>query len=103
MRGAVAERAASKPVYLTGDWNAVPQSKELESVRGFMKLLSAAKGRTYYGFEKHDPSSEFCIDYVAVDAASAAAIKVKDTYVIADYESSDHCPVVVVTEKKGAE
>ena len=70
---AVAERAALKPVYLTGDWNAVPQSKELESVRGFMKLLSAAKGRTYYGFEKHDPSSEFCIDYVAVDAASAAA------------------------------
>ena len=103
MRGAVAERAASKPVYLTGDWNAVPQSKELESVRGFMKLLSAAKGRTYYGFEKHDPSSEFCIDYVAVDAASAATIKVKDTYVIADYESSDHCPVVVVTEKEVAE
>jgi endonuclease/exonuclease/phosphatase family metal-dependent hydrolase len=99
MRGAVAERAGSKPVYLTGDWNAEPHSKELEAVRGFMKLLSAAKGRTFYGFKTHDPSSEFCIDYVAVDSASASAVGVKSTYVVAECEASDHCPVVVVVEK----
>ena len=103
IRKAVAERAATKPVYLTGDWNARPNSKVLAAIRSFMTILSDTTGRTYHGFKWSvgpdgktgtAPAGEFCIDYIAVDAAASKKITVRDSHVIPDVTTSDHSPVV---------
>ena len=103
IRRAVAERASSKPVYLTGDWNARPASKPLDAIRSFMTILSDATGRTYHGFKWSigpdgkvgtAPAGEFCIDYIAVDSLSAKGLVVRDSHVVPDLMTSDHSPVV---------
>ena len=33
IRGVVTEKAAPKPVFLTGDWNATPKSRTLDAMR----------------------------------------------------------------------
>ena len=110
IRKAVAERAATKPVYLTGDWNARPTSKPLNAMRSFMTILSDTTGRTYHGFNWSvgpdgktgtAPAGEFCIDYIAVDAAASTKLTVLDSHVIPDVTTSDHSPVVAtVTVEK---
>ena len=103
IRKAVAERSAAKPVYLTGDWNARPDSKVLDEMRSFMTILSATTGRTYHGFKWSTgpdgktgaaPAGEFCIDYIAVDSASARKLVVRESHVVPDTTTSDHSPVV---------
>lgn len=95
IREAVEKRAASKPVFLTGDWNAKPDSKPLAAMSEFMTILSPQKCRTLHVFKKHPPDSEFCIDYIAVDTAHAAAFAVKEAFVVPDATTSDHFPVAV--------
>ena len=94
IRKAIAERAATKPVYLTGDWNDTPTSKPLAAMRSFMTVLSDTKGRTFHDFKPIDPSSPYCIDYIAVDSLSAKRIVVRDSHVVPDVTTSDHSPVV---------
>ena len=94
IRKAVAERAATKPVYLTGDWNATPTSKPLAAMRSFMTILSDTKGRTFHDFKPNDPATSYCIDYIAVDSLSASRIAVRDSHVVPDVTTSDHSPVV---------
>ena len=105
IRKAVAERAAAKPVYLTGDWNARPNSKPLAAMRSFMTILSDTTGRTFHGFRWSvgpdgkpgvAPAGELCIDYIAVDSLSASRIVVRDSHVVPDVTTSDHSPVVAV-------
>ena len=103
IRKAVAERAATKPVYLTGDWNATPASKPLAAMRSFMTILSDTTGRTFHGFRWSvgpdgklgvAPAGELCIDYIAVDSSASAKIVVRDSHVVPDVTTSDHSPVV---------
>ena len=110
IRKVVAERAATKPVYLTGDWNARPTSKPLAAMRSFMTILSDTKGRTYHGFTGSvgpdgkvgtAPAGEFCIDYIAVDSFSAKKLVVRDSHVVPDVTTSDHSPVVATVSAAG--
>ena len=101
IRKAVAERSATKPVYLTGDWNATPGSKPLAAMRSFMAILSDTTGRTYHGFKTHDPASAYCIDYIAADAISARKMVVRDSHVVPDVTTSDHSPVVATIAPAG--
>lgn len=101
VRDVIAENSGKKPVFMTGDWNARPQSRTLAEFRKTMKILSAERGRTYSGFKMHAPESECCIDYIAVDKRSAGKFSVRETYVVPDIVTSDHCPVVAVVEKAG--
>ena len=95
IRGVVSEKAAGKPVFITGDWNCRPDSAPIASLREFMTILSAERSRTFHGFKKHPEGSECCIDYIAVDRAASARVKVKETHVVSDTLTSDHNPVVV--------
>ena len=61
---AVARCAAAKPVFLTGDWNAVPQSPLAERMRGFLTTLNDTSKPTNGNLRR-------CIDYVTVDSAHA--------------------------------
>ena len=99
IRGVIAENKGKKTVFMTGDWNAEPKSQTLAEFSRFMKILSAEKGRTYFGFKTHAPESEYCIDYIAVDKRGAGKFAVRETYVVPDVVTSDHCPVVAVVEK----
>ena len=110
IRKAVAERASSKPVYITGDWNARPDSKPLVAMRSFMTVLSDTKGRTYHGFKWSvgpdgktgtAPAGELCIDYIAVDSFSAKRLVVRDSHVVPDVTTSDHSPVVATIAAAG--
>ena len=94
IRKAVAECAATKPVYLTGDWNDTPPSKPLVAMRSFMTILSDTKRRTYHGFKPRDPAKAYCIDYIAVDSISAKRVAVCESHVVPDETTSDHSPVV---------
>jgi len=110
IRKAVAERAVAKPVYLTGDWNARPNSKPLTAMRSFMTILSDMKGRTFHGFKWSvgpdgkpgvAPAGELCIDYIAVDSFSAKKLVVRDSHVVPDIATSDHSPVVATVGAAG--
>ena len=94
IRKVVAERAATKPVYLTGDWNDTPSSKPLVAMRSFMTILSDTTKRTFHDFKPSDPANAYCIDYIAVDSSSAKKIVVRDSHVVPDETTSDHSPVV---------
>ena len=94
VRAAVLERAKVKPVFLSGDWNAQPGSPVLFRLREFMSVLSCENARTFHAFRKKKPHGEYCIDYIAVDAAHAGDVRVAETYVTENLEASDHNPVV---------
>ena len=90
----VAEKSGSKPVFLTGDWNANPGSEVLCAMKRFMTLVSSERGRTFTAFKEHAPDSEDVADYIAVDSAHAVSVKVKETHATPDAVTSDHNPVV---------
>ena len=94
IRKAVAERAATKPVYLTGDWNDTPPSRPLVAMRSFMTILSDTTKRTFHDFKPSGPANAYCIDYIAVDSSSAKRIIVRDSHVVPNETTSDHSPVV---------
>ena len=95
IREKVMERAGTKPVFVTGDWNSKPDSRTLSDVRGFMSILSDTDVNTYNGFRPSRKGMKHCIDYVAVDSAGACGVKVRGTRVVEDYITSDHFPVIV--------
>lgn len=85
---AVARCAAAKPVFLTGDWNAVPQSPLAERMRGFLTTLNDTNRPTNGNLRR-------CIDYVTVDSANAGGFRIVERHVTLDKMTSDHKPVVV--------
>ena len=87
-----------KPVFLAGDWNATPKSETLAAMRDFMTVVSKEDCRTFHGFKNHPPESEYCIDYIAVDSAHAAKVKVKDAHATPDAVASDHNPIAAIVE-----
>ena len=96
--GAVAEAAKAKPVFVAGDWNALPGSAAVGALSRSLRILSETGGRTFHGAPDAGPSgttTDFCIDYIAVDAAHADAFTVVDRGVVADRTTSDHAPVFV--------
>lgn len=95
IHGIVMDKAVVKPVFLVGDWNATPKSKTLAALKEFMTIISKEDCRTFHGFKNHPPESEYCIDYIAVDSAHAAKVKVEDAHVTLDAVASDHNPIAV--------
>ena len=100
IRGVVAEKAKGKPVFLTGDWNATPESKTLDAMREFMTVLSKEDCLTFHGYRKQPPERVYCIDYIAVDKAHAGCFSVTDSRATSHPEVSDHNPVSVSLERK---
>ena len=98
IRGAVAEKSKTKPVFLTGDWNNEPDSVTLKKMREFMTILSDEKARTYTDFRVKPKDDEYCIDYIAVDSAHAGKVSVKSRRVKQGDFTSDHNPVFVTVE-----
>lgn len=98
IRGIVKEKSRMKPVFLAGDWNATPKSETLAAMRDFMTVVSKEDCRTFHGFKNHPPESEYCIDYIAVDSAHAAKVKVKDAHATPDAVASDHNPIAAIVE-----
>jgi endonuclease/exonuclease/phosphatase family metal-dependent hydrolase len=104
---AIVEKAVracgGKPVFLTGDWNASPQSAELAAVRRFSRILSPVDTATFHGRklpenQRHNPKR--CIDYVTVDAAHASAYDVVSARVVDERTASDHAPVAVTLRRR---
>ena len=87
-----------KPVFVAGDWNAEPHTEPIAALRGCVKILSEEKTRTWHGFGKHKTlqpgKTEYCIDYISVDAKSADRVTLIETHVVKDDVTSDHYPVV---------
>ena len=93
IRQAVAD-CGDKPVFLSGDWNAKPESSVIRELKGFLCVLTGTE-TTYHP----DPQ---CIDYIAVDTAHAGAYEVASRRVIPDRMTSDHMPSVVdVVRREG--
>ena len=93
-----AVKGRTKPVFVTGDWNSLPNSSVLAGLSRFLRVLSPTDGRTYHGSPTNGPSgttTDFCIDYIAVDSANAPRFKVVDRGLVADRVSSDHAPIFV--------
>ena len=87
VRRAVEECAASKPVFLMGDWNALPDSDLLKAMKEFLTILSRTDRRTMHH------KKGYCIDYIAVDTAHAKDFEVVNTDVIQETVASDHRPI----------
>lgn len=87
-----------KPVFVAGDLNAEPHTRPIAALRRCLKILSNEKTRTWHGFGKHKTlqpgKTEYCIDYIAVDAGSAERVSLVETHVVKDDVASDHYPVV---------
>ena len=98
IRRVVKEKTAEKPVFITGDWNCTPDSAPIKSLREYMKIISSENVRTFHGCRKHASDSEGCIDYIAVDKASASCVKVKEAHVTSNIVASDHNPVIVTVD-----
>lgn len=80
--------SSGKPVFLTGDWNATPQSQLVEKMEGFLSILNDKKVPA-------NSSERRTIDYVTVDKRHANRVKVKEVHVTPDRTTSDHKPVFV--------
>ena len=79
-----------KPVFLAGDWNALPESDTLRRVgRGFA-LLSDPRALTFPA-----DAPDRCIDYLAVDRDHADAFRGAVARVVDEPSASDHRPVLV--------
>jgi len=98
---AEAVKGLDKPVFLTGDWNSLPDSAVLKGLDGFLQVVSDTRARTFHGHPANGPSgttSDFCIDYVAVDDAHAASYRVLERGTVEDRTTSDHAPIYVTVE-----
>lgn len=90
IRKAVAD-CGGKPVFLSGDWNAKPDSVVLAGLKGFLSVLSSEQEPTFH-------PRPCCIDYVAVDSAHRGEFTVRGRRVVQNHVASDHMPVVVEVE-----
>lgn len=75
-----------KPVFLTGDWNALPDSPEVQDLKGLVTILSTEDERT---------CGRHCIDYVAVTTDHRGEYVLRGRRVVPNEVASDHRPVVV--------
>ena len=83
-------KAQKKPVFLTGDWNAEPQTRTLELMREHFTILSDESVFTFSSTRPHAT-----IDYIAVDKAHADKVTVKSVSVVEEPTGSDHLPIVM--------
>ncbi len=86
-------RTFDKPLFITGDWNAKPDSPFLDALREAFAILSP----TDLGTCPAD-KPRACIDYVAVDNVHADAVRVREAFVADEPLASDHRPVIVRLE-----
>ena len=100
VRDAVAAKSRTKPVFLTGDWNATPKSKTLDAMRKFMTVLSREDDRTFHGYRGEKALKGYCIDYIAVDTAHAGMVTVKESHVTQNTVASDHNPLVATVSRQ---
>ena len=97
-----------KPVFISGDWNSLPDSDVLKELEKFLTVVSDIGGRTFHGSSGAGPRDlngkrpeSYCIDYIAVDSAHALQFKASDARVVEERKASDHAPIVVtVTRSK---
>lgn len=97
-----------KPVFISGDWNSLPDSDVLKELEKFLTVISDIGGRTFHGSSGAGPRDlngkrpeSYCIDYIAVDSAHASQFKPSDARVVEERKASDHAPIVVtVTRSK---
>lgn len=91
----------TKPVFLMGDWNSMPESAVLKGLKRFLTVVSDESGATFHG-GKSDPTElanrDHCIDYIAVDTAHRGDYAVRGRRTIPDTYNSDHMPIVVEIE-----
>ena len=92
IRSVAAESA--KPFVFCGDWNATPDSSTLRAVQAGFRILSDPAAPTFHGTD-HGRAPGICIDYIAVDRAHSASLRVRSREMIPDLETSDHKPLVV--------
>ena len=85
-------QAFGKPLFITGDWNATPDSDFLKAMRETFRILS--------GTEPTCPAAgpNACIDYIAIDRAHAESVRVAESFVADEPLASDHRPVLVKVE-----
>ncbi len=83
--------SGGKPVFLTGDWNAVPKSRLVGKMRTFLRILSDTTTPT-------TSDERRTIDYITVDSAHSGRVKVKKSRIVPDRETSDHKSVAVYVE-----
>ena len=95
-------RERRKPLFLTGDWNARPDSEVLKAMSGIVRVVSDVDCNTYHGPVTRDEdrlasaARRHCIDYIAVDCDSASRFDVRRAGLVDDWMSSDHAPIVVL-------
>lgn len=103
VRAAVRAAAATKPVFICGDWNALPQSATLKQMGAFVKVISTTQTPTFHS-RSENPRERVnkggVIDYIAVDTGHAAAVKVHASQVTEERWVSDHAPISVTVEIK---
>ena len=80
----------SKPVFLAGDLNALPESPEIAELKKGFTILSDTSKPT---FRADNPSR--CIDYILVDTAHADRVEVTGRQVVAAPEATDHCALII--------
>lgn len=97
----VLARAKSKPVFLTGDWNALPNSRFVTYIKSFMTNLTPEDTPTFHGVIKKLPftGDGKCIDYIAIDTAHKDQYNIISSRVIEERMVSDHAPIVVEISK----
>lgn len=97
----VLARAKSKPVFLTGDWNALPNSRFVNYIKSFMTNLTPEDTPTFHGVIKKLPftGDGKCIDYIAIDTAHKDQYNIISSKVIEERMVSDHAPIVVEIRK----
>lgn len=83
-------KSFSKPLFITGDWNDVPDSNFLRAIGTSFAILSDTSVKTAPAGK---PTA--CIDYVAVDKAHADGVRLVEALVPDEPLASDHRPVVV--------
>ena len=96
VRRAVAA-CGDKPVFLTGDWNAHPNSPVLRGLKEFSAVLTPEDRDTMQVDDGKDASGKrkhLCIDYITVDAAHRGGFEVVRSGVVQERVASDHKPMV---------
>lgn len=80
----------TKPVLLTGDWNAEPDTPTIAAMKKHFTILSDTSVRTFSTIRPHAT-----IDYIAVDRAHADKVAVVSQSVPDERAGSDHFPIVM--------
>lgn len=98
----VLARSKTKPVFVTGDWNALPNSRLLTNFRRFMTVITPEDVPTFHGVITELPftGKGKCIDYIAIDSAHKNMCDVITSRVVEERLVSDHAPVVAEVSMK---